>query len=1110
MKAVLQTIRILVITSLIIENVRCQDGFSDQDLLRLQHLASNDGQIETITSYNTNIIQRDPSSQSVSSVSVQYHLTDDAQKTEDYNRADRGRSRKVYRIKNPFQRQLEQDDGQKDEVLQDSDSGASNQYAAMQYSLPPEEFLQQMRAENQYLQQQQQQQQQQQHQQQQQQYVSTPAPNLGYTVTPQPQYQYSTINPSNYENNHPNQVPQLEPKISHSQYQSSNNPFQYNNQNSYSYDGIQSTPSPLPSYVSTSLPNNQYVGTPANTYVSSSSPVFLSSQPNLQQYVSSPMAIQSSSLDYNNNRPTSTIGNPFSYENNDLNKKMQIDHYDNSANGIRYPNPQQYQNEYQTPTPSPSSSPYPDQVRDNWQNAVNTGVNSLTKSLQEVSLSQYNNSPYNNQQNGLPDNIENTNSDTHRIGNLASANNVYMNFAQPDYQALNNIRSRTRDIEQDTAQPGYYSHGDYGWKMGDKRQLSSHDNYPSGNFPRQQAMGLQPEQAVSQMTFHMDTGKPYNYDQISKSASDNYDSQEFAKAAAKAHEQLKQQQMYGFYQSAFSNNNQGNSYYNANDKKSSQSNPYGNNQQDLITASPFYNQNGRENNVESKLKQPFDHAKALKNIVPIDVSNVVPNSDNMKTPQHLDANSRYAVQNYNKDINEHNLKQYYKQITDAYYKDKNTGYGYNIKSSKSEDFTDELKQLDQNIPYYGKQPTQIPSYNHDNKRYIDGQTVINYASQVSNNYQDNLQSSANIPNVQRPQSQVPTDIASILKLNDIPYKLTQGLSPDVLRLHNNNYDQTNLPTPLPGRLNQNVGSHQIDVGSEILSKLIAKQSVYNQNRPDIDSQTGGLLSTINGFRVANPFNVDLKLVAEMLKGKSPGDDTHLLGLRDQFSKPAPIKLDMSQLQQLLLKNDNYGGLSAVSDNLNAYSNPYFDIYNTGRFPYQGVKYSRSQEEEESLPIADASNNYPIGAVIETDEEGHEGMSTIDLTAQSVDTSNSFTEERPKRPLTHITRGDRQRHPNTLLPGHHSSRKYPKGIDEPYPLLKPPPPSHSKGRGSHSKHGRRRRINKPKITRLLRTEPLFEAETSKEEVDTAMSTLLRPPASVIEAKSDDFSNDKEST
>lgn len=100
-----------------------------------------------------------------------------------------------------------------------------------------------------------------------------------------------------------------------------------------------------------------------------------------------------------------------------------------------------------------------------------------------MSLIQYPNSPYSNNQQDTAGVVENTHGETHRAGNIASANNVYMNVVQPDYNTMNNnIRNRIRDAEQETSQPGYYSHGDYGWKMGDKRPHYSQENYPSGNF----------------------------------------------------------------------------------------------------------------------------------------------------------------------------------------------------------------------------------------------------------------------------------------------------------------------------------------------------------------------------------------------------------------------------------------------------------------------------------------------------------------------------------------------------------------------------------------------------------------------------------------------------
>lgn len=1060
-------------------------------------MAANEGQLAAMAGYTTNVMQRDPNSQAVSSVNVQYHIADDTDNS-DYHRADRTRTRKVYRIKNPFQQQP--DDNRQDGTVdpRDSSTGASNQYASMQYSLPPEEFLQQMRAESQFYQQ------------------STPAPNLGYTATPQPQYQYSTISPSSYDNinqqasqiSQINQIPQLEAKA-HTQYLT--NPYQYNSPNTFSFDGVQSTPSPVTPFISTVLPSGQFVSTPSN-YVSSASSIFLSSPPNLQ-YVSSPLsAIQTGSPDYGSNRVTTTIGsNGLNYDNNDQNKKLQIDHYDNSANGIRYPiNVQrQYQSEYSSSTPSPTSSP---DSREQWQNNMNT-VNAAAKSLHDVTYTQYQNYPYQQQDNRADGNVDHTNSETHRIGNMPSANNVYLNYMQPDYQASNNARTRTRDLEQQTGQPDYYSNGEYGWKLEDKKQPLNNDAY-SGNY-RYQPVGLQSDsgEAVSQMNFHMDTSKQYsnNYDQITKSNSDNINAQEFAKAAARTHDNMKQQQnVYGNnYDNNYNSNNNnpnvlsnGNSYYSNYEKQkskyvdSSSQNNYYNQQLDLITASPYYY--SRDSNVDNKPKPSFDHAKALKNIVPIDVSNVV-NSESQKGIVN-DGNNRYSVQNYDRDQLD---RQQYRQLTDSFYKDKNTIYGLNIKTKPEEYQGPESPKLfDPNVSYYGKQQqTQEPVYNQG----FPG-APQRYISQSSGNAQDSLQSSANIQQqgLQRPQNQIPTDINSILKLNDVPYQLTQNYSPDALKFHNVNFDRGGIPSPLPMRINQDVGTHQLDVTSNLLSKLMLKQPGFSLNRPDSDPQAGSLVSTINGFKVANPYNVDLKLVADMLKGKSSVDD-HLLSFRDQYSKPSPLKFDLSQLQ-LLLKNDNAGSLAPVSDGLSVLSNPFLEIYNSGRYPYQ--KYSRSQEEEEPLvPIADASSSHPIGAVMEQDDptnerEGSTGPDATALNEGSISVNQE--DDRPKKPFhSHRSIADRYRHPNSIISGRHSyQRRFPKSnSDEPYPLLKPPPLHSSRGgRVGHQKHNRRRRVNKPKIFRIMKAEPLFEAETEEESYERP-KVALRPPASVMESKSD---------
>ncbi|KAF9801149.1 hypothetical protein SFRURICE_005743 [Spodoptera frugiperda] len=993
-------IRLLVIIQLI-KTTRCQNGFSEQDILRFQQMASNDGHIEAIN----NILQREQNNQPISSPSISFNLNEDTNKNNNYGRTFYPRSRKIYRIKNPFQQQIEETEKQPENTeAQDSGAGASNQYASMQYSLPPEEFLQQLRAENQYYQQSQ---------------VSTPAPNIGYTATPQPQYQYSTVSSPNYDSNNQqnNQIP-LEPKASHgATYLSSPSPYQFSTPNAF-LDSAQSTASPIPSYLSTPLNNGQYTGTPSSSYVSSSSPLYLSSPNNLQSYVSSPLSvIQTGTPEYN--RVSTTIGNnPVSNDYNDQNKKMQIDHYDYAGNGVRYPAniQQQFSNEYSSSSTT-TSSPYQDQIRESWQNTMNSNMNAASKSIQDSPYNQYQNYQYPNSQQDarLESNADNVNSETHRIGTMASANNLYVNYVQPDNQMLNNLKLRTRDLEQETGQE-IYSNGDFGWKLTGKKPLIEYNSF----HPRYSSLGSSSDgPAVSQMNFHMET--------------------------------------------------------------------------------------------DNKPKQPFDHDKALKNIVPIDVSNVVATSDSsVKSGTGLDNNGRYA-NSYQKDQLDQNVRQYLRPVTDSFYKDKNSLYGFNIKT-KSDDYvnSESLKQLESSI--YGKQSLSTET-NYNPVSYPGQPQGLNYLSQQAN-YQDNMQSPTSQQGYNRnQQSQLSSELATILKLNDIPYKLTQGMSTDALKLHNINFDQGGIPTPLPMRINQNVGSHQLDVTTNLLSKLLLnKQPTLNLNRPEIDSQTGSLLSTINGFKVANPFNMDLKLVAEMLKGKPTVDDSQMIALRDQYTKPAPLKFDMSQLQ-FLLKNENTANLAPINDGLSALDGSYLDLYNTGRYPYQGVKYSRSQEEEESIvPIADASNTHPIGAVMEQDDLASERdvSSASDITGQGDDiiTSN-FEESRTKsRYMPGSRANERHRHPNMLSGRHMYQRKYPKAdVDEPYPLLKPPPPHSPVGRGSHmkmEKHARRRRVNKPKLLRIMKTEPLFEAGAETESLETSVPILLRPPPPVAESKSDTVS------
>lgn len=1049
---------------LLVERSWCQEGFLNQDLLRLQQYSINDGQEETITgTYNTNYMPRDPNSQ-LTSVGAQY-LTEDGYRTGEYN-SRAGRSRKVYRIKNPFQLQEEQRSLQETNSSRDSDTAASNQYAAMQYSLPPEEFLQQMRAENQY---------QQQQQQQQQQYSTVSA--SPYTATPQPPYQYSTLLASNYDpHQQTNQVSTVEPKSFTSAYQSNTNSYQYNNQNAYNPDDIYSTP--LPPYMSTPLPNNQYLGTPASNYVSSSSSLYVSSPQSSQQYVSPPFSnIHSANYDYNNNNRVTTIANNYD-GNNEVSKRMQIDHYDNAANGMRYPGVHsQYQNDFPSTTASPTSTPYAKTQRDSWQSSLNAGYSALSQP-QPSYQSQYQNYRY-NQQEGRYE-TDSAVSDNHRAGNLPSPNNLYLNFAQPDYQFYNNIKDHARDSKSELSQPEVYSHGDYGWKLSDKKSSLEPEISTNTNFFKYQIHSIQPDTgAVSQMSFQMDSRKhPYPFEQTAKPVSEKLEAEEFSKAAAKAHENYKKQQLEA--NKYLSNAYAFNSYTNDEKQRNKLYNDHLNSQgsqNELVTATPYFYLNQKDSSDISN-KQPFDHDKALKNIVPMDVSNVVQNSES-QTKFEIDLNNRYSLSGQN-------LKPYSRPDS---YKDRDSLYAL---KSKYEDSVDKLKQFDQNLPYYTKSQTPEQIYNYGsnlgNKRFVSESSQSNTANQISNNHQDNTHLLANIhqPGMQRPQIS-----SDFLKFSDIPYRLTPTL-------HNNNFEQSNIPTPLPVRINQNVDSHNVDIAAEVLAKLLANKQ--NMNRPIVDSQSNNLLS-INGFRVANPFNVDLKLVEEMLRGKPAVDDSQITSLRGEVNKPLPMKFDITQLQQLMqIQNEN--NLLASNGGFG----PYLDMY-SGRLPFQGVKYSRSEEDTENIPIADSSSNHPIGAVVEEDAvNGHE---VSDLTENGEDSllTTNIDDERPKNIISssHKTLGDRHRHlSSSYLSRHSYKRKYPRSeVNEPYPLLKPPPPhtSSSRYRGHiKEKNLHRRRVNKPKMLRVLKTEALFESDDH---------SALRRSLNLAEDKSD-IIDEKENT
>lgn len=1093
----------ILVAVIFIKKSCCQNGFNNRDMVGYQQMASNEGQIETITSYSTNIIQKDPSSQSLSSVNVQYHIKDDTNKEVDYNKANRGRSKKIYRIKNPFLHNLEETNKNEESTdLYDSGTAASNQYAAIRFSLPPDGFLQQLKADNQY-------------NQQQQLLLSTLAPNLGYTATPQPQYQLSTVASSNYDsNNYQSNQFQLDPKMSQAHTYFPNSNYKFGPTNNYGLDGTQSTPSPVNSYISTPF-SSQYFSTSVYPYISSSSPFFVSSPSNLLSYASTPLASNQANSPDHNNQVTSTIDSNspnVGYRYSD--KNMHTNRYvNNSADNIKALNMhQQFQNNYPSSSSIPLSTFYSERMRDSGQNILNVGVNALTKSLQELSFSQFQNYPNNNnnQQEPRSDNNEmNINSETHRMGNVPVANNVYLNYVQPDSQVLNTLKSQSRDSQQNSNQD-IYSHGHYGWKLNDKKPLSSINNYSSGNYPKYSGFSSQSDSGpISQVNFHMDTGKNYNPDSHSRVNTENA----LAQVTMRPQENFKQQQHFynNNHASVVASNNQvsqnidGNAFYGANEeninKYTDGSNPsiysFSSALPELITVSPYFY--GNYNILDNKSKQSFDHAKALQNIVPIDVSNVAPNTDTQsKSMTVLDNSNRY---NTDKEHLDQNINKYYRTLTDPFYKDKNTLYGFNIQT-KPEDFltVDFLKSIELNSPNTAKQQQSYYDYIYNPNTFVSTAHTLSYTPKGSSVYQENIHAPTSFQQQESlfPQNQTPSDIAATLKLNNVPHRFTQGQSGDNFGLHNSNYDRGGVSL-LP-RLNQNLGSHQLDVTPNSLNTLMLnKQTGGSLNRPEFEA-----ISTINGYKVANPFNVDLRLVAEMLKGKPDLNENHLLSLKDQLNKLSPLKIDLPQLQ-LLLRNKNSGNLEPLSDSLSAYSNPY--QYGSRPHPYQGVKYSRSQEEEENIiPIADISNTHPIGAVVEQiDEESENDITTGSDTTVLADGNDdtNFEDDRIKKIISSDDGiRSKHRHPNVLLSGRHTyQNKY--MMEEPDRLLKPPPPQSTPYRANQKKidSRRRRRLNKPKVYKILKHEPLYEDETETEPIEPTIPILLRPPPLNAEKKSD---------
>ncbi|XP_068631934.1 homeobox protein 2-like [Battus philenor] len=1089
-------IRILVLLLITVE-VHCLNEYEDQNNVHLKQISSNEESPETITSYSTNLV---PNSQTMSSVNIQqYHIGDDSNKVSDHHRLDRGRIRKIFRIKNPFLQP--EDDANEQSVnknTQDIETEASNQYAAMQYSLPPEEFLKQMRAENQY------------HQQQQQ--ISTPAPTFGYTATPQPQYQYSTLSTSAYNNGNQqmNMSPLMEPKNPSQVYTPNLNTNQYNNAYSYGIDTIQSTPSSVTLYLSTSSPNNQYIEGPSSNYVSSSSPMYLSSPTNLLSYSSTLPNIQTGSPSYNPiNRYSSTADtNIFNYGSNNRNSdsNMQVNHYENSANGfgkVSMNMQQQYINEFPSSTQLPTSSSYPDTERVNWQNSAHLNYNNLANLRQEAQTQQqiFQNNIQDSLQNS---NVDSTSSDNNRIGSMPSANNLFVSFVQPDYQTFTDLKNRDKDMEQSKVSE-VYSHGDYGWKIDGRKPLIKYDVNFQAKYPKQQNSIHQIDSSSISSPYHyVDNGKTYNYDQTSKYNSEKL-GQEFAKAAAKSQENMnKQLNIYlNNPQNVLTGSDINDAIFrNNNNNQKSFTNDNSNNyktQSDMIKGGPYYYSNSQESMKEVTTKQRFEEDKVSQNSVKTDVFN---NNqvNNVQKNIITDSHNGYISTN---DSNLQNFNQAAKTVSDSYFKDKNIEYGYNTRTTPAENIpSDDLRRLEltneqpknyepslnfKQLSFKPQTNGNVPSY-----QYITQQNLDNV--QLQNNVQHQ--------SLQRPQNQASSDSIS-LKLNDIPYWLTQGLH-NLRFSHMNGNNNGIIPTGTPLTLNQNVDSHQIDVAASILNKLIRDKQAELSSKPEHESQRETLLPTINGFKVVNPYNLDLKLVTEILKGRTPSNDFNVQTFRN------PLPWELSHLQQIILNSDvsgQYRMPDMKNDGVGTASSPFFEVRNMDRYPYQGVKYSRSQEEQESLiPITDTTHIHPIGSVIEQDDmdtenrearEADETETTNDVLAMEIDGDRS-------RLHSHYRVMNRNRHPNslTLSDRQYLHRKLPKSTGEPYPLLKPPAIHPIKGRSrSKVEYNRRQRGSKYRLSRIAKREQMFDAESFDDDTKPTVPTLLRPPPPAAIDKSD---------
>lgn len=594
-----------------------------------------------------------------------------------------------------------------------------------------------------------------------------------------------------------------------------------------------------------------------------------------------------------------------------------------------------------------------------------------------------------------------------------------------------------------------------------------------------------------------------------------------------------------------------------------------NHNNDVVTNTPFFFTTQKDNS--ERLVQSFDHANALKNIQPIGISNVVPHSPTpapdtssgvTTAPHYIGQNLQFSphltqmpsgqiiqhfpdqsqpISSANSVIDQGlaNIFNNYNPLDHTIFKGKNVIYNVQPMKQKTDAFDGNSNFGDFRTSFlYGKPREQFSFESAFNQHSLrpDG---LSSGSFIITQPADMIGHSSNVETRQTPgMVYVPSetfrnsnsresqnDQSSSARLNQIYSENKE--SP---KYHVVNHNSKNIygNDAYEVRINQNLGSHHLEPlssSSEDNFRIVnnnqrqSNEDVVYENQNEIDPSTGGKLTTIRGIRVANPYNIDLKIVSDMLKGKASIDESRLEPLREQLSRMTPMKLDTLALQEQMMKMDmpdhdipeniknrqyiNYDPLGPSppvkygernSKNFNIeYSDSPRPFQNTFDQKYQHTVPMIASEQLQNS-VQSVLNSHQIGAVIDQQLGIKSRSRNQDDIIAAEDYSNDELEidENPYAREERVGLAAVQ-HPNSLA-SEDAKNKHPKpDVEEPYPLLKPPRPPASSQRST-------RKQKRPYRSRFQRTLRHKHNKSSKsqdaEEVDYdtgyGIQTELRPP------------------